>query len=348
MTHVTVWIMVAKIPHGEPSSDTCCYQVVWLGVVNSCTGATQSFWIYCTFRFIAWLHNAWLGLHHMHFYDQAEKLERKGDETESNSDKRTKRGSLWTRLPPWLQRFWKLLFQDQHPKVQQGTYGKLRATTLSKYWEWIVTVLITLISVEKFLNLDFFKGFGTLGDWGQSAAFITGIFAVVRVGYLMFLVTKWKAIEDWASIDEVRLTGGDETEKGAEMELEPTELVPTEPVQDQTSGQATGYQPEGADLRHRLPGNIRSDINPVSQTTIANILAKDENRRSISTQLEDRVVYRNYGVWEDRNPKIWLLSTGYTAAYEIEAEEAWHWADGYRMKRLKGGDGSDWKDLIAA
>lgn len=126
------------------SSDSCpCFQAYWWGPVDTCNGASPTFWLYFTLKVTTFVHNAWLCLWYMEHYDVAEKSAR--DDKNTSID------------------------------IPKTVYDSIPATAFTKYQELIPTSFAS-ITIELTLAGSHFQGSEDVSSWGQTAQLVvTGV-----------------------------------------------------------------------------------------------------------------------------------------------------------------------------
>lgn len=158
--------VIAKLPtvgaeEGAVDASCRCFRAYWWGPVDTCTGVSWSFWLYYGLRFTTWAHDAWLCLWHMHRFDAAEKAARDENNT------------------------------DIH--LESSVYDSIRATTFTKYMEWIPIFMGSAINLELTLQRYRLQGFEEIAGWGQTTPLIVALAAFFRWCYVLYAMFQEKS-----------------------------------------------------------------------------------------------------------------------------------------------------------
>ncbi|KAI5207052.1 hypothetical protein E4T39_02070 [Aureobasidium subglaciale] len=183
LSHIVLGVILGgTFPMALDQQDTCqpCVRAIWWGTFDSCNQVPWSFWIYLALRILLTLRSCAISLHHMHFYDLAERAllsEKSGDEV-SWFNQLLRRLTLTdptkipTKIDPW----------------NVKAFVKMPATTLTDWILWTLPAAVAVLSLERMLSLYDLSSPGNMKDWGQTTAFMAVMIAVVARALYLFLV----------------------------------------------------------------------------------------------------------------------------------------------------------------
>ncbi|KAI5246609.1 hypothetical protein E4T43_02511 [Aureobasidium subglaciale] len=119
-------------------------------------------------------------LHHMHFYDLAERVALSG-----------KSGSEIS----WFNRYLRRLTLTDPTKAPTKinpwnvqAFARMPATTLTDWILWTLPAAVAVLSLERMLSLYDLSSPGDMKDWGQTTAFMAVMIAIVARALYLFLV----------------------------------------------------------------------------------------------------------------------------------------------------------------
>ncbi|KAI5269497.1 hypothetical protein E4T47_06987 [Aureobasidium subglaciale] len=183
LSQIVLGIVLGRtFPVSLDQQDICqpCVRAIWWGTFDSCNKVPWSFWIYLALRTLLTLRSCAISLHHMHFYDLAERVALGG-----------KSGSEIS----WFNRYLRRLTLTDPTKAPTKinpwnvqAFARMPATTLTDWILWTLPAAVAVLSLERMLSLYDLSSPGNMKDWGQTTAFMAVMIAIVARALYLFLV----------------------------------------------------------------------------------------------------------------------------------------------------------------
>lgn len=194
LAQTSLCIVLGKtFPMSFANQDPCqpCVRAIWWGTFDPCKEVPWTFWIYWTLRTLLIMRSCAIALHHMHFYDLGERIER--DEKSSQEVSWSSHLLRHLTLTDPMENTIKV--NPQEPKKiktrSQKAFPRMPATTLTDWILWTLLAVVAMSSLERMLSRFDISNPGNIKDWGQTTTFMAVVSGLVaRAIYLFYAKSK--------------------------------------------------------------------------------------------------------------------------------------------------------------